>query len=388
MPVASVLLLVEDERIANRLTALLGAVCSIIRFGSDQGPDKWLSANPTIDLIITDNTIEPSLIKAIRSTTDYCLTPILIACRSKEAQSLKPSSMSGITDILVINEDPYSVHSKVGYYLKLNARVQSLHPTDRLSVIAQFKLPWWKRLIDMAVSFTVLLLLSPLLVVVAILIKLDSKGPVFYKSKRAGANYRVFNMYKFRTMTARADQLISAMSSHNIYATESDNSSASPEYMCSDCLAQGYMCQRVLIDHNRTICEKAYLQQGEKSAKFMKFRNDPRITRLGTFLRNSSIDELPQLVNILVGDMSLVGNRPLPLYEAEKLTSNEFARRFSGPAGLTGLWQVKKRAKGQGLMSDQERAFLDIEYANTFSFKTDVHIMWQTLFSLWQKENV
>ena len=120
----------------------------------------------------------------------------------------------------------------------------------------------------------------------------------------------------------------------------------------------------------------------------MKFRNDPRITRLGTFLRNSSIDELPQLVNILVGDMSLVGNRPLPLYEAEKLTVREYVRRFAGPAGLTGLWQIKKRAKGQGPMSDQERTLLDIEYASTFSFKTDMYILWRTFFSLWQQENV
>jgi lipopolysaccharide/colanic/teichoic acid biosynthesis glycosyltransferase len=86
--------------------------------------------------------------------------------------------------------------------------------------------------------------------------------------------------------------------------------------------------------------------------------------------------------------MSLVGNRPLPLYEAEKLTADESARRFAGPAGLTGIWQTKKRAKGQGPMSERERILLDIEYASTFSFKTDMYIIWKTFFSLWQKENV
>ena len=86
--------------------------------------------------------------------------------------------------------------------------------------------------------------------------------------------------------------------------------------------------------------------------------------------------------------MSLVGNRPLPLYEAEKLTTDYAVRRFAGPAGLTGLWQVKKRAKGEGNMSEQERIDLDIEYARTFSFGRDMSLIYQTLFSLWQKENV
>ena len=188
--------------------------------------------------------------------------------------------------------------------------------------------------------------------------------------------------------------MLSSLSSNNIYSKEKtdfyedDESSDPSEFLCSVCQQQGTSCQQLLIDQDKPICEKLYLREHQEAAKFMKFRNDPRITRLGVFLRNSSIDELPQLFNILLGHMSLVGNRPLPIYEAEKLTTNELAQRFAGPAGLTGLWQVKKRAKGQGPMSDQERTFLDIEYAKTFSFKTDIYIIWQTLFSLWQQENV
>jgi lipopolysaccharide/colanic/teichoic acid biosynthesis glycosyltransferase len=226
------------------------------------------------------------------------------------------------------------------------------------------------------------------MLLVALLIRIDSKGPVIYKSKRAGANFHVFNMYKFRTMEVDADQLINQLSAHNLYAETTHESSDIGTDLCPACSELGIACQQVLVDHNKSICEKAYLSGAGKSAKFMKFRNDPRVTRLGTFLRNSSIDELPQLVNILVGDMSLVGNRPLPLYEAEKLTSNEFAQRFCGPAGLTGLWQIKKRAKGQGMMSDRERTLLDIDYTNNFSFNTDIKIIWETFFSLWQKENV
>ncbi len=120
----------------------------------------------------------------------------------------------------------------------------------------------------------------------------------------------------------------------------------------------------------------------------MKFQNDPRITNLGVFLRNSSIDELPQLFNIFMGDMSLIGNRPLPLYEAEKLTTDKYIERFAGPGGLTGLWQVTKRGKGKKDMSEEERIELDIDYARNFSFKYDMKIFFMTFPALFQSENV
>ena len=119
---------------------------------------------------------------------------------------------------------------------------------------------------------------------------------------------------------------------------------------------------------------------------FFKIENDPRITKLGAFLRNSSIDELPQLLNVLKGDMSLVGNRPLPLYEAEQLTTNEWSMRFLGPAGLTGLWQISKRGKKE--MSDHERKKLDNFYAKNYSFWLDLKIIFKTIPALVQREKV
>lgn len=123
-----------------------------------------------------------------------------------------------------------------------------------------------------------------------------------------------------------------------------------------------------------------------KGASFVKIKNDPRITRLGAFLRSSSIDELPQFFNILKGDMSIVGNRPLPVYEAEMLTSNEWAMRFLGPAGLTGLWQVTKRGKDD--MSERERKKLDNFYAQNYSLLLDLKIILGTIPALFQKEKV
>ncbi|MEO3406857.1 sugar transferase [Mucilaginibacter sp. CAU 1740] len=210
-----------------------------------------------------------------------------------------------------------------------------------------YKMPAGKRFIDLVISGGMLFFLSPVMLVVAIMIKLDSKGPVFYKSKRVGTGYKVFDFYKFRSMRTDADQLLAKLSQeNNQYAAEG----------------------------------------GEKTAAFVKIKNDPRITKLGNFLRNSSLDELPQLYNILRGDMSVVGNRPLPIYEAEMLTSNEWSMRFLGPAGLTGLWQISKRGKED--MSERERKKLDNFYAQKYSVWLDLKIIVGTVPALFQKEKV
>jgi lipopolysaccharide/colanic/teichoic acid biosynthesis glycosyltransferase len=120
--------------------------------------------------------------------------------------------------------------------------------------------------------------------------------------------------------------------------------------------------------------------------KFFKISNDPRITKVGKVLRNTSLDELPQLFNVLKGDMSLVGNRPLPLYEASTMTTNEFVERFMAPSGITGLWQIKKRGKSD--MSVEERMNLDIAYARKSTLLYDFWIMAQTPTALLQKSDV
>ena len=128
-------------------------------------------------------------------------------------------------------------------------------------------------------------------------------------------------------------------------------------------------------------------KQEEIENAFVKIENDPRVTKVGKFIRKTSIDELPQLFNILKGDMSVVGNRPLPLYEAEKLTADASIDRFMAPAGLTGLWQVEERGKG-GMMSAEERKQLDIIYGQTYNFMLDMKIIFRTLTSMIQKGNV
>ncbi|HTN21820.1 MAG TPA: sugar transferase [Pelobium sp.] len=224
----------------------------------------------------------------------------------------------------------------LSFYKLLRSQVNQLSQVP----VVEYQMPFSKRVLDLTVSSISLIILSPFFLLVALLIKLDSRGPVFYTSKRVGTGYKIFDFYKFRSMRVGADAEIASLAHKNQY--------------------------------------------GE--ASFFKIENDPRITKLGAFLRNSSIDELPQLLNVLKGDMSLVGNRPLPLYEAEQLTTNEWSMRFLGPAGLTGLWQISKRGKKE--MSDHERKKLDNFYAKNYSMWLDMKIMLKTLPAMIQREKV
>ena len=145
----------------------------------------------------------------------------------------------------------------------------------------------------------------------------------------------------------------------------------------------------MLVGDDFVVSETDFNKEKEEDNNnaFVKIENDPRVTKVGRFIRKYSIDELPQLFNILKGDMSVVGNRPLPLYEAEKLTVDASIDRFMAPAGLTGLWQVEERGKG-GMMSAEERKQLDITYGQTYNFALDMKIILRTLTAFIQKENV
>lgn len=255
--------------------------------------------------------------------------------------------------------------------------------------LREYRMPVMKRLFDIGASAMALLCLSPILALIAIAIRLESKGPVFYASKRVGTGYKVFDFYKFRSMYVNADARLKDMQHLNQYGSSSEPkvSMQADWELCEDCKAMGN-CQQLLYFDKRMICEKQYLlrKKEKKVQPFIKIANDPRITKVGQFIRNTSLDELPQLVNVLIGDMSLVGNRPLPLYEAEQLTTDQFSLRFIAPAGITGLWQVTKR--GASSMSAEERIALDNNYAREVSFKNDIRILLKTIPALFQKENV
>jgi len=185
-----------------------------------------------------------------------------------------------------------------------------------------------KRTLDISISSVLLLLLAPLLIGVAIAIKLTSSGPVLFLQARVGLNKRRFKICKFRTMVPDAEKLMRSLESRN-----------------------------------------------EVSGPVFKIRDDPRVTRIGRFLRRSSIDELPQLFNVLKGDMSLVGPRPLPVRDYEGFSEDWQRRRFSVKPGITCLWQVNGRS---GISFDQWM-LLDLKYLDEWSLWLDLKILAKTV---------
>ena len=201
-----------------------------------------------------------------------------------------------------------------------------------------------KRFMDISLALTMLLVLLPFLLVIALLIKLTSRGPVLFRQRRVGARrqagrekkwvIRVFRMYKFRSMVNDADQAL-----HQDHIREYVNG----------CLSNG------------------------SSAGF-KIDGDPRITRLGRILRRTSLDELPQLFNVLRGDMSLVGPRPVPDYEVAEYREWHYERLGALP-GITGLWQLS----GRGDLSFEKMVRLDIRYVRTRSMWLDLTYLVRTI---------
>jgi len=239
-----------------------------------------------------------------------------------------------------------------------------------------------KRCFDIFFSFLALVALSPLFLLVAILLKIESRGPIFYSSQRIGRYYQQFDFYKFRSMYTNADKMLSGMKDQNQYGT-TESTIKYQSVNLEDINQPGYL----MSDDGWVKAEEwSQMQQSEEANAFVKIKNDPRITKVGKFIRNTSIDELPQLLNILKGDMSFVGNRPLPVYEATKLTTDKYIERFNAPAGLTGLWQVTER--GRTDVSPESRKLLDVRYANSGSFWMDLKILFKTPLAALQQENV
>ncbi|HPG30526.1 MAG TPA: sugar transferase, partial [bacterium] len=249
-----------------------------------------------------------------------------------------------VKEVIFINPASYlEIYLKLSDDLKQNHVVSYLVP-DSYNIITSVSIPYTvsnltflkiidtpqngiklllKRIFDISASIVLLVLLFPFLVAVMIFIKLDSPGPVIFKQKRVGKKNKIFTMYKFRTMRKDAEKKLEELKKYN-----------------------------------------------EAEGPIFKIKKDPRITSFGGFLRKFSIDELPQLANVLKGEMSLIGPRPPIPEEVEKYEDWQ-KRRFSVMQGITGLWQVRGRSD----LSFLEMVKLDIYYIERWSFGLDLYIL-------------
>lgn len=312
------------------------------------------------------------------------ITDLLTEARKKAYQDI------GVSSIINTSADK-DVFRSLKKFIFLH--FETLHlthdvPSIPLSAPPAFTIPIGKRIADIIISATLIVLLMPLFFAVIVAIKLESPGRVIYVSKRIGSGYRMFNFFKFRSMFSDADTRLKEYMALNQYAAPAQSKASepinslvlSPEELTWD------HPEDILID-DEAIFRGANAAFRQQKSTFFKLEKDPRVTKVGRVLRKYSLDELPQLFNVLIGDMSIVGNRPLPLYEAEMLTTDDSVERFMAPAGITGLWQVEKRGDN-GKLSNKERIALDIHYARHYSFPLDLKILFKTFFAFVQKADV
>lgn len=312
--------------------------------------------------------------------------PFIVIASKFEFESRDFAYKSGVDDYYAMPLDVAKLKRRVIFLKKFKTSHEKLKKELALKDFEThpYETPFLKRTFDIIMSGTAIILLSPLLLLTMLAIRLESKGKVFYASKRVGANFREFDFYKFRSMYPDADKRLKDVEHLNQYNAEQVGDE------CPRCsaLPAGVYCSPVLkTDEGDNVCEYFFLKQKNAKAAFLKIENDPRITKVGKIIRNTSIDELPQLINILKGDMSVVGNRPLPVGEANAITKSRWSRRFKAAAGLTGLWQVELRGKN-GEMSEEERFELDNQYAENNSFWGDIKLILRTFKIFIQRGSV
>ena len=384
-----VAVITSQVAVANHIGEALQGIFKVDTFKNGLALHQTMEKSAHYKAIITDDELLGangiSLYKTLQNF-GYNQIPFMVLMETIDNEQRKLALSENIAEIFSKPIDDKALRTRVPYIVEnYNNKVV------KNSTVKDYKLPLIKRIFDITFSGLALLILSPIFLIIAILVRSESKGKVFYFSLRVGSGYKVFKFYKFRSMFTGADARLKDLSHLNQYNTDKNPVVATKEAvkeLCEFCEQAGTECQNPLYADNEIVCETLYNQQKESNldSAFIKIKNDPRITRIGNFIRNTSIDELPQLWNVFTGDMSIVGNRPLPLYEAEKITTDKYALRFIAPAGITGLWQVEKRGRGE--MSEEERLNLDNNYAKTHSFGNDIKLIMRTIPALFQSENV
>jgi lipopolysaccharide/colanic/teichoic acid biosynthesis glycosyltransferase len=372
----------------------------LVQKGNSLEAVNYIYTKPKLDAIICEMYLSGwsglELHEWVREKSELHKLPFILVVYEFKEELFRKAFLQDVDDFFVVPlPNAERLINRIQFLIGF--RSTNLHKTEALVPEISYNMPMSKRVFDVVVAATALIALSPLLLLMVIAIRFESKGKVYYTSKRVGRE--PFDFYKLRSMRTGADSELNKLASErNQYNSSSAKSDIDFSKQCPRCrdLSPDESCSPVLHIGPHAICDYWYTFQkkemeSSKSA-FIKIADDPRITRVGKIIRNTSIDELPQLINVIKGDMSIVGNRPLPVYEAEQLTKGYLSKRFLAPAGITGLWQVELRGKG-GVMSEEERKRLDNEYADHFvgdnySFWYDLKLILRTVPALFQKDTV
>ena len=361
---------------------------------------KILQSSTKIDVIVSDYELTGNnglFFYDKLKEENLASIPFILLMKEYKQNVFKKAFQAGVNDFFVLTTTSRKQIVERCQVLN-NQKLYTEVTNHRVNAKVPYKIPLSKRIFDVVVATSILIVLSPLLLLTILAIRLESKGKVYYTAKRVGR--KTFNFYKLRSMKEGSDELLKELAAKkNQYSnTHTGSEDLKETETCPKCakLSIGQYCSPVKYDGNDKICDYLYNYRKEmaqsKGSSFIKIVDDPRVTKIGKIIRNTSIDELPQLINVIKGDMSLVGNRPLPVYEAECLTKDQLSKRFLAPAGITGIWQVELRGKG-GNMSEEDRIELDNKYAdyftgNNYSFRFDIKILLSTIPALFQQSTV
>lgn len=249
--------------------------------------------------------------------------PFFLVCKEIDLSICKLALRGGITDIFTLPINIPNLEKRINFMIDNWGELNITHKSQKQRA---YTVPFSTRIFDLITSIFALIILSPLFLLIFLFIKIGSKGPAIYGSLRVGSDYKIFKQFKFRSTN---------------------------------------------------------LDPETGSADFETYLNC-KPTSFGKVLRSSKLNELPQLWNVFKGEMSIVGNAPLPLFQAEKLTTDKYVLRFRAPAGITGLWQVEKRFS-KGIITEEGRWILDANYAQNQSFMTDMQVFLRSFTALFRK---
>jgi len=314
---------------------------------------QWVKMNGLPDGIVCEKKIPGDDAFAIfdfwieHFDLDYKI-PFLILEDKKNQETIEKALQLKIDDVY---EKPVSAETIISRILFLK-KIKPLGKTVSTSRVLpqKYHTPFFKRTFDFLLAVIGLIIISPIVLLIGIAIKIESRGKVYAISKRVGTGYQVFDLYKLRSRYSVPDKRSQELSHLNQYLKEAHP--VSPE------------------------------KEGE---------NDPRLTKVGYIINKTGIDRWLQLINVIKGDISIVGNRPILLFEAELLTIGDWRDRLYAPAGMTGLWKIKSHKKYKSL-SFENRKLLDNKYVRIakrkYPFWKDLLIILRTALAIFQKKNV